>query len=90
MILTEVRDHLRKHRRATLRDMSLQFRTDPDALRGMLEKFIAKGQVEKLPSGTACGGCFHCDPSTIEVYEWVAEVADERAAFVTATSGSES
>jgi hypothetical protein len=71
MILSEVRDYLRVHRRAALADMALHFRTDPDALRGMLNKLVAKGRVEKLPAGTACGGgCCHCDPDTTEIYQW--------------------
>ena len=71
MILSEVRDYLRTHHRAALSDLALRFGTDPAALRGMLDKWIAKGRVEKLPSGTACGGgCCKCDPETIEIYEW--------------------
>nr|WP_239056628.1 FeoC-like transcriptional regulator [Wenzhouxiangella limi] len=51
--------------------MAMRFRTDPDALRGMLSKWISKGRVQKLPSGTACGGgCCRCDPQSIEIYEW--------------------
>ncbi len=73
MILSEVRDHLRTHRRAALSDMAARFRTDPDALRGMLERWIAKGQVQKLPGGTPCGGCSHCDPNTVEIYAWIGE-----------------
>ena len=79
MILSDIRDYLRTHRHAALRDMALRFGTDPDALRGMLDKWIAKGRVEKLPSGTACSGCCRCDPSATEVYEWVAERPDEQA-----------
>lgn len=71
MILSQLRDYLKTHRRAALADMALHFRTDPDALRGMLGKWIAKGRVEKLPSGTPCGGgCCRCDPQSIEIYEW--------------------
>ena len=72
MILSDLCDYLRTHRRAALIDMAHRFETDPDALRGMLEKWIAKGRVEKLPLGTACGnGCGKCDPATTEIYEWV-------------------
>jgi len=71
MILAEVRSYLQTHRRATLHDMAIHFGTDPDALRGMLSKWEAKGKVVKLPAGTPCGSaCCHCDPATIEVYEW--------------------
>jgi hypothetical protein len=71
MILSEIRDYLRTHRRAALSDMALRFDTDPDALRGMLDKWIAKGRVEKLPAGTPCeSGCCRCDPNQTEIYQW--------------------
>ncbi len=71
MILSDLRHYLQRHHRAALFDMSLHFDTDPEALRGMLGKWIAKGKVVKLPAGTLCGsGCCHCDPATIEIYEW--------------------
>lgn len=71
MILSELRDYLKSHHRAALIDMSHRFDIAPDALRGMLAKWIAKGKVEKLPQGSDCGGgCCKCDPATTEVYEW--------------------
>ena len=71
MILSDLRGYLQTHRRAALSDMAARFDTDPDALRGMLAKWIAKGRVEKLPAGTPCGStCCHCDPFSIEIYEW--------------------
>lgn len=71
MIFSDVRDYLKTHRRAALIDMAHRFGTDPDALRGMLDKWAAKGRVQKLPAGTACsGGCSKCDPGTTEIYEW--------------------
>lgn len=74
MILSDIRDYLQSRRRAALTDMALRFGTDPDALRGMLDKWVAKGRVVKLPSGTICGvGCCKCDPETTEIYAWVGE-----------------
>ena len=71
MILAELRDYLKTNQRAALIDMANRFDTDADALRGMLDKWVAKGKVRKLPSGSACGGgCSQCDPATIEIYEW--------------------
>jgi len=70
MILSQVRDYLETHRRAALFDLSLHFDTHPEALRGMLAKWVAKGKLVKLPGGTPCSGCCICDPSTIEIYEW--------------------
>lgn len=71
MILSDLRDYLQTHRRVALFDLSLRFDTDPEALRGMLAKWISKGKVVRLPAGTACAsGCCHCDPTTVEIYEW--------------------
>ena len=72
MILSDIREYLQTHRRAALSDMALHFGTDPDALRGMLDKWVVKGRVAKLPSGTTCGSsCCKCDPNTTEIYEWI-------------------
>ena len=71
MILSELRDYLQTHKRAALVDLAYRFDSDPDAIRGMLEKWMAKGKVMKLPQGTVCGGgCSSCDPATIEIYAW--------------------
>lgn len=71
MILSELRDYLRTHRRATLSDMAIRFDKDPDALRGMLQKWIAKGRVEKLSGDGSCTrGCARCSPPAVEIYEW--------------------
>ena len=51
----------------------------PEALREMLSVLERKGRVQKLPSGTACGGgCNKCSPSDVEIYEWVQQ--SDRAA----------
>lgn len=71
MILADLKDYLRQNRRAALRDMALRFDVDPDAVRGMLDKWMQKGKVRKLPAGTACdNGCCKCDPMATEIYEW--------------------
>jgi len=72
MILSELGEYLRRNKRAALIDMANYFATDPEALRGMLDKWMAKGRVQKLPPGTECGsGCCKCDIASIEIYEWV-------------------
>ncbi|MCW8955607.1 MAG: FeoC-like transcriptional regulator [Gammaproteobacteria bacterium] len=72
MILTDVRDYLKSQGQASLRDMSLVFGMDQDALRPVIEQWINKGKVEKLPEGSACsGGCSACEPQTIELYQWI-------------------
>ena len=76
MILSELRDYLKANRRAGLADMALHFNVESGAIRGMLEQWIRKGKVRKLPSGTLCGdGCCKCDPETVELYEWMPDGA---------------
>lgn len=72
MILSDLRSFLQEQKRVALKDMEMRFNIDADALRGMLNKWITKGYVRKLPSGTACSsGCCQCDPALTELYEWV-------------------
>ncbi|MDQ1362211.1 MAG: putative ferrous iron transport protein [Pseudomonadota bacterium] len=72
MILTDVRDYLKSHGQAPLRDMALAFGMDQEALRPLLDYWATRGKVIKLPPGTACGGsCSACAPQTIEIYRWI-------------------
>lgn len=74
MILSDLRDYLQTHKRAALMDMAHRFDTDPDAIRGMLDKWVAKGRIEKLPMGSSCSsGCSKCDPLSTEIYQWNSE-----------------
>lgn len=72
MILSDLRSYIREQKRVALKDMQHHFNVDADALRGMLDLWIAKGYVKKMPAGTSCSsGCCQCDPALIELYEWV-------------------
>ena len=75
MILSDVRTYLRTHKRVALADLANRFDTDPDALRGMLDRWIAKGSVRKLPAATSmCAtDCGKCDQVYVEIYEWAAK-----------------
>lgn len=71
MILSQVSDYLKTHRRAALRDMAIGLNTSPDALREMLAVLQRKGRVTKLAAGSSCGGgCTKCSPASVEIYEW--------------------
>ncbi len=72
MILSELRDYLKEHKRVTLNELVIHFDIDPDALRGMIAKWISKGKVRPLPVGKGCGStCHKCDPTLTEFYEWI-------------------
>jgi alkylhydroperoxidase/carboxymuconolactone decarboxylase family protein YurZ len=71
MILSQVADYLKTHRRAALHDMALGLGATPDALREMLAVLVKKGRVAKLAAGTTCSsGCNKCSPASVEIYEW--------------------
>ena len=73
MILSQLSDYLRAHRRAALRDMAIKLGASPDALREMLVVLEKKGRVRKLAAGSPCGGgCHKCSPASVELYEWEA------------------
>lgn len=72
MILSDLRDYLKSQHRAALSDLMLHFDMDADALRGMLDKWISKGKVNRLSKETECGSsCCKCDPTLTEIYEWL-------------------
>ena len=70
MILSQVSDYLKSHRRVALRDLAIGLNASPDALREMLAVLERKGRVTKLAAGSACGGCNKCSPASVEIYEW--------------------
>ena len=72
MILSDLRAYLKVQRRTALADLVIHFGMDADALRGMLDKWISKGKVRKLPLSSSCGtSCCQCDATLTEIYEWV-------------------
>jgi len=72
VILSELKGYLQERRQATLSDMALHFRAQPDAVREMLSVWERKGRVRRLPPPVGCGGtCTQCDPAATEVYWWV-------------------
>lgn len=80
MILSELTTYLSSHRRVALKDLSHRFGSSPEALRGMLATLERKGRVRRILGASGCGGgCCHCDPTTLEAYEWLGEMpADTR------------
>ncbi|MFI3187369.1 MAG: FeoC-like transcriptional regulator [Methylococcaceae bacterium] len=72
MILSDLRAYLRLQHRVALADLIIHFNMDADALRGMLDKWISKGKLRKLPLSASCGtSCCQCDSALTEIYEWL-------------------
>ncbi|WP_237152644.1 FeoC-like transcriptional regulator [Oryzibacter oryziterrae] len=74
LTMTGLRDFLRERRNASLTEMSIHFDAAPDAVRGVLGQWTAKGRVRQLVSGESCcragsgcgGGC-----RADEIYAWL-------------------
>ena len=74
MILADLKTYLIQHRRADLADLSARFDVDCEALRGMLEAWVARGRVRLEASGpNTCKTCCGCELTSPEVYEWVSD-----------------
>ncbi len=57
---------------APLQDMAFHFNMEPETIKPMLEKWLAKGKVHRHENNLGCAkGCCKCDPATIETYEWI-------------------
>jgi len=71
VILADIRAYLKARGQASLSDIALHFDADPEAVRGMLEVWVRKGQVQRRAATAACGSsCSQCDSATTELYIW--------------------
>jgi hypothetical protein len=72
MILSDLRSYLKQQHRVSLADLVTHFGIDADALRGMLSKWINKGNVRLVSLQSSCStSCCKCDPTLTELYEWI-------------------
>ena len=73
MILSQVRDYLRQHRTATLGDLALHFDVPHEAMRGMVDQFVAKGRVQRMAFEATCNTACPtaCDDTAMTIYEWI-------------------
>ncbi len=72
MILTELKKYLMARKIAPLQDMAFHFKVEPETMKPMLDKWLAKGKVRRHDNNLGCAkGCCKCDPATIVTYEWV-------------------
>ena len=74
MILKNIRLYLQQRRQATLGDIARHFDSEPGAVQGMLDQWIRKGKVRRSLATSSChSSCGKCDPTAIEIYEWLGE-----------------
>ena len=72
MILSDIKGYLQERKQATLSDLALHFDSDPEAMRGMLARWMEKGKVIKTVQSNGCKkGCSSCGcNATAEIYTW--------------------
>jgi hypothetical protein len=78
MLLTDVKTYLSQRGRASLDDLATHFTVAPDAMRGLLETWIAKGRARKVAEALPCHTCGKCESATTEMYEWLDAAAASR------------
>jgi putative ferrous iron transport protein C len=68
--LSGLREYLSERRQASLAEMAVHFDASPDAVRGALGHWLAKGRARKLDVGETCSGCTKgCKGE--ETFEWL-------------------
>jgi len=72
MMLLDIKEHLRTNGSTAVRDLALKFNITQEKAKSMLEHWVKKGLIRKQAPGSLCqSGCRSCEPSTIEIYEWI-------------------
>jgi hypothetical protein len=71
MLLTDVKTYLTTRGRASLDDLATHFTMAPEAMRGLVETWIAKGCARRIGDGRPCGTCGKCEAARTESYEWI-------------------
>lgn len=74
MILSDIKRYLETRGQASLNELALHFDVDPDAMRGMLARWIDKGKVARTVAPGGCRkGCRSCGcGNDLEIYAWQA------------------
>lgn len=71
MILSDIRKYLQDRGQSSLADIAVHFDVEPDAVRGMLDIWIKKGNLSRRSATTSCGtSCSQCDTAATEIYVW--------------------
>ncbi|MBN1907917.1 MAG: FeoC-like transcriptional regulator [Deltaproteobacteria bacterium] len=74
MILSGIKDYFKERSTASLSDLSIRFKVEPEAMRGMLDHWMRKGRVRRLDhTGSCTKCCSNCKSDHLEIYEWTGE-----------------
>lgn len=71
-MLLEVKKFMQEKYVANLEQVAAYIQQDPDLTRQLLDHWVRKGKLEKLPQPAGCGTrCQQCRPKFAEVYKWI-------------------
>lgn len=78
MTLADIKHYMQLNKVASLNDLTVQFDSDPGAIRDMVDVWIRKGKVRKIEDlNVGCGKCCSCKIAKDEIYEWIGEKESE-------------
>ena len=78
MTLADLKHFLQLNKVASLNDLTVQFDTDPDTIKDMVNVWIRKGKVRKVEDlNIGCGKCCACKVTQDDIYEWIGEEESE-------------
>jgi putative ferrous iron transport protein C len=66
-----IKKYLLSRKLATLQEIATHFRMETNTVVPMLDLWVFKGKVKKHASPGCRKGCCHCDPASLESYEWL-------------------
>ena len=70
MILKDIRNYLKQRKQASLTDIALHTNADAEAVKGMLDVLIRRGEVSLAQSTFACqSSCGQCTANS-DIYFW--------------------
>ncbi len=76
MILTEVKDYVRRRGPVSLKDVALHFDVDVETARGWLDFWQRKGRLRRVGAEAVCGSHCSCgEKPGLDLYEWNPELA---------------
>ncbi len=70
MILLEIKEYVRSHGQASLRDIAAGFDLTEAAAEEMLAHWVRKGKIERVENGCSCRSCKECSSPCEAVYRW--------------------
>ena len=72
MTPVDIKKYLVERKLVTLQDIAIHFRAKTETIVPMLDLWVKKGKLKKHDDTLGCQkGCCHCDPASIQAYEWV-------------------